>query len=155
MNDVNHIQKKGQLTLKEIVNIQIILYCYSNDITISSSDLECLTILAISGECNLTEFCDYVSDLEIFSSSQSVRNSLNKSENKKLIIKKGKSKKTIYINPILKIQAEGNIFLEIKYLRKEIKEEESIIKDDKAKLSKSVELWKKHNVNISKKENVY
>ena len=88
-------------------------------LSISSSDLECLTILAITGECNLTEFCDYVSDLEIFSSSQSVRNSLNKSEAKKLIVKKGKSKKSITINPILKLQTNGNIFLDMKFLRKD------------------------------------
>jgi len=155
MNDVNHILKKGELTLKEIVNIQIILYCYSNNIIISSSDLECLTILAITGECNLTEFCDYVSDLEIFSSSQSVRNSLNKSENKKLIIKKGKSKKTIYINPILKIQAEGNIFLEIKYLRKDLKGETSVNKNDIEKLAKSVELYKKHNIYFDKRAEIH
>ena len=82
MAEVNYIQKKGELNLSEIVNLQIILYCYMNNIIISSSDLECLTVLAINGKSNLTDFCHQIADLEIFSSSQSVRNSLNKSENK-------------------------------------------------------------------------
>lgn len=119
MAEVNYIQKKGELSLNDIVKLQILLHCHLNDITISESDLECLTLLGIEGETNLTDFCFFAASEEIFSSSQSVRNSLNKSEAKKLIVKKGKSKKSIAINPILKLQTNGNIFLDIKFLRKD------------------------------------
>jgi len=118
MNDVNYVSKKGTMSLNNIVKFQILLYCYLNNITISESDLECLSLLAIEEKTNLTDFCYLVASYEIFSSAQSVRNCINKCENKKLIIKKGKSKKTIYINPILKLQTQGNIFVDIKFLSK-------------------------------------
>jgi len=118
MAEVNYIQKKGNMSLDNIVKFQILLYCYLNNITISESDLDCLSLLAIEGKSNLTDFCYLVASYEIFSSAQSVRNSINKCENKNLIIKKGKSKKTVYVNPNLEIQTEGNIFIDIKFLRK-------------------------------------
>ena len=118
MAEVNYIQKKGNMSLSNIVKFQILLYCYLNNITVSESDLDCLSLLAIEGKSNLTEFCYLVASNEIFSSAQSVRNSINKSENKNLIIKKGKSKKTIYINPSLEVKTQGNIFVDIKFLRK-------------------------------------
>ena len=57
--------------------------------------------------------------MEIFKTPQSVRNSINKIENIGLINKKGKSKKKIYVNPEMNIQSQGNIFIEIKLLRKD------------------------------------
>jgi len=60
---------------------------------------------------------------EIFKTPQSVRNSINKIENIGLITKRGKSKKKISVNPIMNIQSIGNIFVEVKLLRKDESEE--------------------------------
>ena len=99
---------------------------------ISESDIECLTLLAMNGESELTSFCNAACEpdernrdntlsyeREIFRTPQSVRNSVNKIENIGLIKKKGKSKKKISVDPTMQIQAQGNIFVELKFLRKD------------------------------------
>jgi hypothetical protein len=53
---------------------------------------------------------------KIFSSAQSARNSLTKCEKKNLIIKEGKNKKKIYINPSVSVITSGNILLNLKIL---------------------------------------
>ena len=57
----------------------------------SDSDLNCLTLLSFNQPIELTHFCYDASaeDEKIFKSSQTVRNSLNKSEKNNLIIKDG------------------------------------------------------------------
>jgi hypothetical protein len=83
---------------------------------VSESDLDCLTLLAIEGDQELTSFCNKAHDKQIFSSTQSVRNCLTKSEKKGLIKKEGKNKKKIFINPELKVHSTGNILLDFKFL---------------------------------------
>lgn len=129
---VKKVQKVGHMDLWDIVKFQVHLHCHLNKINISESDLESLTLLAINGESELSAFCnaacepderdrdlDLPHEREIFKTPQSVRNSINKLENMNLIQKKGKSKKKISINPELQIQSEGNIFVEVKFLRKD------------------------------------
>ena len=128
---VNQVQKSGLMDLWDIIGFQIMLHCHLNDISISDSDLECLTLLAINGESELTSFCNAACNEDerdrthnltyersIFKTPQSVRNSINKIENKHLIVKNGKSKKKILVNPVIKVQTKGNIFVEVKFLRK-------------------------------------
>ena len=132
MAEVKKVQKIGHMDLWGIVSFQVHLYCHLNSISISESDLESLALLAINGESELSAFCNAACEpderdrdlvltyeREIFKTPQSVRNSINKLENMKLIQKKGKSKKKISVNSSLQIQAEGNIFVEVKLLRKE------------------------------------
>lgn len=134
---INQVEKKGELKLWNIVRFQILMYCYFNDVIIPESDLECLTLLALNGESELTSFCnaacneeqkDRDSDLEfekeIFKSPQCVRNSINRIENKNLIVKTGKGRKKIYVNPEMKLQTSGNIFVNVKLLRKEYESQE-------------------------------
>lgn len=129
---INQVQKSGYMDLWDIVKFQLLMHCHLNQITLSDSDLECLTLLALNGESELTSFCnaaceedEKIKDSElsyqraIFKTPQSVRNSINKIENKKLILKKGRSKKKISIDPTLQVQTKGNIFVEIKFLRKD------------------------------------
>lgn len=116
----------------DIVKFQILIYCYFNEITICDSDLECLTLLAVNGESELTDFCNAACDpnnrdkdttLEItkriFTSPQSVRNCVNKAFGKRLLEKVGSGKKRIIINPDMKIQTIGNILFDMKFLRKD------------------------------------
>jgi hypothetical protein len=129
---VNKVTKAGYMDLWDIVRFQVNLHCHLNEVTISESDLECLTLLAINGEAELTAFCNAACEVdernrdhslqherEIFKTPQSVRNSINKIENIGLITKKGKSKKKIAVDPKMNIQSAGNIFVEIKLLRKD------------------------------------
>lgn len=120
------------MDLWEIVKFQINLHCHLKGITISESDIECLSLLAINGETELSEFCNAACEEDerdrdpqvklekvIFKTPQSVRNSINKIENIGLLQKKGKSKKKITIDPAINVQASGNIFIEVKFLRKD------------------------------------
>lgn len=132
MAEVKQVKKTGFMDLWDIVKFQVNLHCHLNNITISESDIECLTLLAINGETELTAFCNAACEpdernrdnvlnyeREIFKTPQSVRNSINKIENIGLITKKGKSKKKISVDPNMKIQSQGNIFVEVKFLRKD------------------------------------
>lgn len=129
---LNKVQQSGYMDLWDIVKFQILLYCHLNEVIVSDSDVECVALLALNGEAEITNFCSAACDeekadrdhsltysKEIYMSPQSVRNSINKIEAKKLILKKGKSKKKIIVNPDLKLQTQGNIFVEIKFLYKD------------------------------------
>jgi hypothetical protein len=120
---VNQVQKRVKMSKWEVVKFQILTHCYINKITLSNSDLDCLTLLSFNEPIELTNFCYDASSEEepIFKSSQTVRNSLNKSEKNNLIIKDISNKKLIKLNPNLKIQTQGIILLDYKFLGDESK----------------------------------
>lgn len=113
---VNQVDKRVRMTRWDIVKYQLMTHCYLSKIPVSESDLDCLTLLALNGEQELTSFCNAAHSRKIFSSQQSVRNCLTKVEKKGLIRKEGKNKKKIYINPELKVHSKGNILLDFKFL---------------------------------------
>jgi len=136
MAQVNQIRKSGHMNLWDIVKFQVVMHCHLNKIVISDSDIECITLLAMNGETELTTFCNAACEVdekledsslayehEIFKTPQSVRNSVNKIENIGLINKKGKSKKKVSVDPSMNLQSNGNIFIEIKFLRKDESQE--------------------------------
>ena len=68
---VNRIEKKAQVSKGEVIQYQILTYCFFNNIQISLSDLNCLYSLSLMEGIELTTFCDKISELGIFKSSQS------------------------------------------------------------------------------------
>jgi hypothetical protein len=116
---VNQVQKKVIMSKKDVIKFQILTHCYINRITLSDSDLECLTLLSTVGPIELSSFCFEASDeYSIFKSEQTVRNCINKCEKNNLISKDAKNKKIVMINPNLKIQTEGSVLLDYKFLGK-------------------------------------
>jgi hypothetical protein len=115
---VNQVQKRVKMPKWDVVKFQILTHCYINRITMSESDLNCLTLLSFNEPIELTNFCYDASAEEewIFKSPQTVRNCVNKAEKNGLIVKDAKNKKVIMINPNLKIQTEGDILLDYKFL---------------------------------------
>jgi hypothetical protein len=113
---VNQVDKRVKMSQWDIVKYQLLTHCYLYKITVSENDLDCLTLLAIEGEAELTSFCSKAFELNIFSSIQTVRNCLTKVAKKNLIKKEGKNKKKIYLNPELKVHSQGNILLDFKFL---------------------------------------
>jgi hypothetical protein len=115
---VNQVQKRAVMPKWDVIKYQILTHCYLNKISVSESDLNCLTLLSITGSIEITHFCYDASSEEdwIFKSPQSVRNALNKAEKNNLVIKDVDNKKLIKINPLLKIQVEGDILLDYKFL---------------------------------------
>jgi|694.fasta_scaffold23978_10 hypothetical protein len=118
----NQVEKRMKLTTWQSVKYQLLTHCYLYNIQVSDADLDCLTFLALEGEQELTSFCLKAFNKKIFSSTQSVRNCLTKSEKKNLIKKEGKNKKKIYIHPNIKVVAQGNILLDFKFLSVATKE---------------------------------
>lgn len=116
---VNQVRKTVRMDLWSIVKFQLAVHCHLKSLNVSDQDLSCLTFLALSGEKELTEFCDAATKNKIFGSSQSVRNAITKAEKKSLIVKKGKSKKKISISDDLKVQINGNILLDYKFVHVE------------------------------------
>ena len=119
---VNQVDKRVRMTTWQIVKYQILTHCYLYNIQVSEADLDCLTYLAIEGEQELTSFCTKAHGKNIFSSQQSVRNCLTKAEKKNLIVKEGKNKKKININPIINVHSKGNVLLDFKFLSIETQE---------------------------------
>lgn len=114
MSKVKLVDKKVNMKLSQIIKFQLITHCYVNDLTVSESDFNCLTLLGYLGESDLTEFCNIAASKNIFKTTQTVRNCLVKMERNGLIYKHGKSKKRISINPDIKVQTSGNILLNYK-----------------------------------------
>jgi len=115
---VNQVQKRAVMPKWEIVKFQILSHCYINHIAVSDSDLNCLTLLSMSGPIELTHFCYDASSEEqmIFKSPQTVRNAVNKAMKTMLVIKDDVDKKLIRLNPTLQVQTEGDILLDYKFL---------------------------------------
>lgn len=121
---VNTLKKIIRMDRWDIVRFQIMLYCHLNKVSITDQGLDCLTLLALTGEKELSEFCELVADKNIFRNSQSVRTALSAVEKKGLIttFKIGKSKKRIKLKDSIIIESKGNILLDLKVLRVESEE---------------------------------
>jgi hypothetical protein len=116
---VNQVQKRVVMSKNDIIKFQILTHCYINRITMSESDLECLTLLSLLGPIELSHFCYEASDEhKIFKSEQTVRNCINKCEKNNLVSKDPANKKVVFIDPALKVQTEGDILLDYKFLGK-------------------------------------
>ena len=123
---VNQVQKKVVMPKWDLVKFQILTHCYINRITVSESDLNCLTLLSFNQPAELTEFCYDASSEEswIFKSPQTVRNSINKSEKSGIVVKDPENKKRVMINPALKILTEGSVLLDYKFFANGTQEEQ-------------------------------
>jgi hypothetical protein len=121
---VNQVQKRVRMPKWDIVKFQILAHCYINRITMSESDLDCLTLLSFNQPVELSNFCLDASAEEewIFKSPQTVRNSINKAEKNGLIVKDSGNKKVIMLNPDIKVQTEGTILLDYKFLGNDTEE---------------------------------
>jgi hypothetical protein len=121
---VNQVQKRVKMSKWDVVKFQILTHCYINRITMSESDLNCLTLLSFNEPIELTNFCLDASAEEdwIFKSPQTVRNCINKAEKNKLVIKDSSNKKLITLEPNLKIQTKGILLLDYKFLSNDTKE---------------------------------
>lgn len=121
---VNQVQKRVKMPKWDIVKFQILTHCYIKSISVSESDLNCLTLLSFNEPIELTHFCYDASSEEdwIFKSPQTVRNSINKAEKNGLVIKDSENKKLIRLSPTLKIQVKGTILLDYKFLGNDTEE---------------------------------
>jgi hypothetical protein len=115
---VNQVQKRVRMPKWDLVKYQILTHCYIHKLSLSESDLNCLTLLSFNQPIELTDFCYDASSEEgwIFKSPQTVRNSINKAEKTGLVIRDAANKKTIMLSPSIKVQTEGVILLDFKFV---------------------------------------
>lgn len=114
MAKANLVQKKVKMSYKDIIQYQLLTHCFMENIKLSSNELECLTLLGLHGNNELSNFCKTAVIEKIFKTPQTVRNFLTKAYKLKLIDKEGTNKKKISLNKSLKVQTSGNIILDFK-----------------------------------------
>lgn len=120
MAAVNLVEKKHlNMGLFEIVKFQLISHCFFNKISLNDTELNCLTLLGITGKIRLIDFCRKVSSEGYLGNPTAVNNCLAKVEKSKLFLKEGSGKKMIYLNPELQIQVDGNILVKYTLLRRD------------------------------------
>ncbi len=116
MPKANIVEKRARMSKRDIIKYQILTHSFINSVSYSQAEIDCLTLLGVCGEIDLSEFCNYVVDENIFKVSQTARNFLTKAEKMNIIEKKGTSRKKIRLKQDLKIQTTGNIVLDFKFL---------------------------------------
>ncbi len=115
----NQVDKVQQLDQSNIVKYQIVTHCFLNEIFLTNTELECLTLLGCRGKMRCNEFCTLAAEVGILGSAIAVHNCLRRIEKSKLVSRKrgGEEKKLlIFLNPELGIQTEGNIILNYKFV---------------------------------------
>lgn len=98
----------------EIIKFQLITYSFVKDIYLNKSELSILTLLAMSGEVRLMDFCKIAAEKGYYSNATAVNNCLSRIEKSKLFLKKGSGKKYIYLNPEIPLYKEGPVLLNYK-----------------------------------------
>lgn len=113
---VNKVKKTVRMELWTIIRFQLAFYCYIKGIVLTEQNLDCLTLLAMTGELELSDFCERAAKQNIFKNAQSVRTALPLLEKKELIqtFKQGKNKKRVKMNSDIVVQTKGNILLELR-----------------------------------------
>lgn len=128
------VTKRVKMGMMDIIRYQLVTHCFVNRIDLSDSEIQCLAILGILGSYELADFCllPEVSDERLrnkmgkgynktehkvgtFVSAQTVRNFLTKAQKHDLVKKEGSSRKTISVNPELKMLFKGTIVLDYKF----------------------------------------
>jgi len=112
----NQVDKVEQLDLFQAVRFQIVTHCFLYNIELSTTELDCLTLLGCRGKMRIGAFCILAAELKILGKKAAVNNCLARIEQSKLFLKEGAGKKYIYLNPKLGIQTKGNIILKYKFV---------------------------------------
>ena len=66
------------MPLIDIIKYQINMHCFLNEIRVSPAQLDCLGLLGLYGEINMSDFCAEVVSEEIFGNVQTTRNFITK-----------------------------------------------------------------------------
>ena len=109
---VDYLSYNIKATNEQLLKIHLSFYACISDIHLTEPDLKLLIYSGLKGSYPLITFCNDLVTFGIYTSAQSVRNSINKLKDKNLLVVPGKSKKKIFINPELGI-AKG-VLLSVK-----------------------------------------
>lgn len=105
------VESKIPMSLKDVVRYQVNLYCFINKKRLSPAQQDCLSLLGLYGDMNISDFCEQIVDEEIFGNVQTTRNFVVRCVKDGLIVKKGLGNKIICLNNELNIITSGTIVL--------------------------------------------
>lgn len=108
------VDKKVPLSLFDIIRYQIHFYCFINNIRIAPAQLDALAYLGMWGEMNISDFCQQITDIELFTHPQTVRNFVIKCVKDGYIIRKGLGNKNIELSESFELQNAGTILINLK-----------------------------------------
>lgn len=108
------INKQVPMTLLDIIRFQINMHCFTNKIRLSPAQQDCLALLGMYGDINMSDFCEQVVLEEVFGNVQTTRNFITKSVKEGLVIRSGMGNKVVSLNPNLGILNSGTILLNLK-----------------------------------------
>lgn len=136
---INRITRKVRLgSMEDAVRYQLITeLVFLRKQSIIDTDLTYLTLLSMWGPISLKEFCHkavvhihgdgVMTDVEKHPVRiQTVRNRLGVLEKRGYVVKSGKGRKMLMVNPALELGTRGNILLEYNFLYVDTKESEGI-----------------------------
>lgn len=108
------VDKKVELSLLDIVRYQIHFYCFINNIRIAPAQLDALAYLGMWGEINISDFCQEITDIELFTNTQTVRNFIIKCVKSGYILRKGTGNKNIELSEIFDLHRTGTMLINLK-----------------------------------------
>lgn len=108
------VDKKVPLSLFDIIRYQIHFYCFINNIRIAPAQLDALAYLGMWGEINISDFCQQITDIELFTHPQTVRNFVIKCVKDGYILRKGLGNKNIELSEAFELQNAGTILINLK-----------------------------------------
>ena len=108
------VNKQVPLSLIEVIKFQINMHCFINKIRLSPAQLDCLSLLGLYGEMNMSDFCNEVISEEIFGNVQTTRNFITKCVKEDLVTRSGLGNKVVSLNNSLELLTEGTILLNLK-----------------------------------------
>ena len=108
------INKNVGLELFEIIKFQINMYCFINKVRLSPAQQDCLALLGMYGDINMSDFCEQVVTESIFGNVQTTRNFITKSVKDSLVKRSGMGNKVISLSNDLNVITKGTILLNLK-----------------------------------------
>lgn len=116
---VNKVAQNTIASLEQGIKYQILTHCFFKNISINDSDLDCLLLLSKNKNISISDFCQLAVKNNVFKSTQSARNSVNKAEKKGLVVKMNNTKKAIALSDSITLSTEAPLLIDIKVLCKE------------------------------------
>lgn len=117
------VNKQIPLSLIDVIKFQLNMYCFINKIRVSPAQLDCLSMLGLFGEINMSDFCNEIVSEEIFGNVQTTRNFITKCVKDNLVTRSGLGNKLVSINNDLELLTEGTILLNLKVYHLEANKE--------------------------------
>lgn len=104
----------------EITKFQLISHCFVADIKLNDTELNILSLLCITGEMRLMEFCKKAVESGFLGNETAVNNCVSKIEKTKLLLKRGSGKKVIYLNPEVQVFGKGTVIVEYRLIKVDV-----------------------------------